>query len=215
MLRNTFLMIVVGLTVGWGLSALTSDPPALATSPASSKTTRAQVSALPRPTAVTGGSSPALPPDDEVARLRLENAVLSGQVNALQGTESLWPDQAPETLTPERYTGLLRTLFADEQLGTLGDVDCSEYPCVAVVARSSPDASWGEAVRSTLTRALSQGNSEGIGGVGLWVSQSDGAEGSVGRMAIALMPTDFNEEAKQRLAHRAHDALAADVPSGG
>jgi hypothetical protein len=93
-------------------------------------------------------------PDDTIARLRsrvgdlqrqldatreelqaskVQGAVASGQLSALQGTPIAWPDDVPDALRPEGFEAGLRAAIAPIEGAKVVEVDCSEYPCIGVV----------------------------------------------------------------------------------
>ena len=67
-----------------------------------------------------------------VAELTFERDALRGQVAAAGGVPMDWPEALPEALRPEGFEATLRAALGDSGY-RVGEIDCSEYPCLAVL----------------------------------------------------------------------------------
>jgi anti-sigma factor RsiW len=69
----------------------------------------------------------------ELAEAQFEGALTRGQLQALQGVPSPWPEKLPEALQPEHFRANLEARLKDVPDVEISEVDCSEYPCVAAM----------------------------------------------------------------------------------
>lgn len=67
-----------------------------------------------------------------IAELTFERDILRGQLVAAGGEELPWPDDLPAELGPEQFEATLQAALGDFD-AQIVEVDCSEYPCLAVL----------------------------------------------------------------------------------
>ncbi|MCB9761766.1 MAG: hypothetical protein H6739_18130 [Alphaproteobacteria bacterium] len=147
----------------------------------------------------------------ELEKLRFENALLRGQVRVTQGEPQDWPEAVPAAL---RASGLEEALGATVgEVAELVEMDCSEYPCVAVLNALVPpqDPALQDAFKALETR-LSE---EAGGDIGMMVaiaeSRTDADTEGVGVIVMAAMDEGASEDPdlNTRLRHRTDEALRA------
>jgi hypothetical protein len=158
-------------------------------------------------------------PPDELSALRAENldlrqrlaeasfsgAVARGQLEAVEGRPVPWPDDAPAGMRPEVYESSLRALLEGQPGAELSAIDCTEYPCVAVIT------GVGEAGLAEVPKALIEQVAAGlpVGLAELAAKREDGPDAPVS-LAFVIMPGDEQgvpPELATRSEHRARRLL--------
>lgn len=118
--------------------------------------------ATPRDTPPRSGTQAAseteLPADvqEELDKLRLQNQFLEGQLSANGIRANEWPEDLPVHLEPETFRATMEAKLADFPDLKLMDVDCGEYPCVALIEDLSeePDRMNMEPMREAVQEAI-------------------------------------------------------------
>ena len=162
------------------------------------------------PAAVNPAPSPPWCPDLTEQREVLEGCgfekrVLRARLARYEGFEQPWPEELPRQLGAADFEGTLRGLMDEREEVELLDVDCDEYPCLAVL-RSFEEEGWP-------ALALHRGLSERVGEeVGIWnvasATELGGIEVSL-QLVAPVLRGDVDEELSRRLDHRA-EALLGD-----
>ncbi|MEM6929320.1 MAG: hypothetical protein AAF602_20445, partial [Myxococcota bacterium] len=104
----------------------------------------------------------------ELAASSFSRDLAQGQLEMLQGSESPWPDDVRESLTPERFEEALREQLADVDGVDVDRLDCDEYPCVAVLrlAEDGDLEGWNEpeadGIREWILEELGEGGSMSV-----------------------------------------------------
>lgn len=70
----------------------------------------------------------------ELDELTLQHRVVRGRLAAFEGEPAEWPDETPAFLRPDAFRAALTDVAAADPAWDLADVECDEYPCVAVLA---------------------------------------------------------------------------------
>ncbi len=121
----------------WALSGwnLTSEPEEARILQHSSASTPAAPVVATQSNVDTKGQTPADCQilEDELEAVRAELAIAQGQIEVLVGVPRGWTDDVPSELRPERVDARLEAFLADQEHLELVELDCSEYPCVAVL----------------------------------------------------------------------------------
>lgn len=86
----------------------------------------------------------------EVERLRMENALLRGQIANLTGVPQPWPAQLAALYRPEGFEARAKALLGETQGVHLARVDCDEYPCIAVYRIEDPSRPLDDVLREPL-----------------------------------------------------------------
>jgi ferric-dicitrate binding protein FerR (iron transport regulator) len=89
-----------------------------------------------------------------LAESEFAGALTRGQLQALQGTPSPWPDDVAPALAPEAFRAGLEARLAE--LGDdveIASVDCDEYPCVAAIQKvgDADDSDWNDRLRDSVS----------------------------------------------------------------
>lgn len=185
------------------------DAPSVAAQPAVTSITPGALGAgtvaRPRttlpPSATTAGSGVS---EGEAAALRARAAYAESQLEASEGRESTWPaDVAPE-YRRESVERQLKKFVVDRGLAKIDRLDCSEFPCVSVLALPEN----GSQPRQKLHEALNEMIKESYSGrVALSISSSQSGTGSdaTSIAGVSVMPDD--EDVKTRTRHRTNVEL--------
>jgi hypothetical protein len=91
----------------------------------------------------------------EVERLRMESALLKGQLEKYQGSPEPWPTDIAADLRPEAFEATVDGILDDFPDAELVRVDCQEYPCLAVI-RARPGAPDTAAVLKGVAEAMGE-----------------------------------------------------------
>jgi ferric-dicitrate binding protein FerR (iron transport regulator) len=148
-------------------------------------------------------------PKDELARLRLENDLLRGQLRAAEGAEQPWPKDAPDALREPGFGKAVRAAIEDDM--TLLDLDCDEFPCIAFVEMAD-EPGRSEAV---VNRIQAQLKPEIGGDMGVMAMERgfQTPEGGGRVLAIAVSPASMmNEESGKRTQFRAETGAESAIP---
>ncbi|MED5372050.1 MAG: hypothetical protein VX899_13615 [Myxococcota bacterium] len=144
----------------------------------------------------------------ELERLQLQNDFLQGQLTAMGATPNPWPEALDAAFTPEAFEDTVSGALADFPDVELLDVDCSEYPCVAIFEDQGVEKGREsmEAFRTATTDALG-----GDLNSSAWGAQIETDQGSRYVEVWALTPdTDMNS-GNARLDLRAKDLLQEEL----
>lgn len=79
---------------------------------------------------------------EQLAQARLEAAVARGQLHADHGEALPFPEDVPPTFGVEAFEDELTRHFASLEEVEIEQVDCGEYPCLAVIRSDANDAGW-------------------------------------------------------------------------
>ena len=168
---------------------------------------RAPAGNQPRITIDSPGQ-PALAPEiqQELDKLRLTNQFLEGQLSANGIRPNDWPETLPAPLEPEAFTANIKAALKDFPELKLMDIDCSEYPCVAVIEdmNEEPDTVNMEPMRASLHEGLDVGIDSRVTG-GIFQTQ----DGDRYIEVWALMAPDADEGTVARAEMRSHEILMA------
>lgn len=161
------------------------------------------------PRAGRGGADDPLTPADELARLRLENDLLRGQLRAAEGAEQLWPKDAPDALREPSFAKTVQASLDDDM--RLINLDCDEFPCIAFV--EMPDeADRSEEVVNRLQAQLKPSIGEDMGVMAM--ERGYRTTNGTGRvLALAVSPASMmNEESGKRTQFRAETGAESALP---
>lgn len=140
--------------------------------------------------------------EDELQALRFEAAVAKGQLLREVGEPLAWPEDLPEAYEPEAFEDWL-----EDQVAALGDaeiaaVDCSEYPCVAVVRSLDEGSGWEDRLKALHQGAEDHGFGEDVSAMAM-VAERDHGDGPPVRLyGLALAHGESEEAVGVRTQHR-------------
>ncbi len=125
---------------------------------------------------------------DALRRAELEASVARSQLETVTGRPSDWPDDLPEAWTAEATRARLDALATDVPGLEVAELDCSEYPCIAVF--QVPLAGDPEADRAVMDRIHEQGApADDVGAMTMASKVEDDDGGAAGiTMVTAWMP---------------------------
>ncbi len=137
----------------------------------------------------------------ELAALRLEHALTVGQLRALGGTPSAWPENLPAPYRPDAFEAFVKERAATIPGASLVTMDCDEYPCIAVIQSTDPTEAWQDNLMP-LHDDLGQtayGHGTNVIGFG---SVNDNGESALKLYAFSIVPGDdggLDPEVRSRL----------------
>lgn len=157
------------------------------------------------------------PPDDELSRLRMENAVLRGQVAHFTGKPTPWPGDLPEPIRPDRFEASVTAALADFPGLTLHAIDCEEYPCFAVfTGEGSSEDGWQSEGRRLIDRLEHlSGDQAPLDALAMSLLNEDD-DGAHATLAVALIAADgapHQSELHARTQYRLDSRIGEWAPS--
>lgn len=148
--------------------------------------------------------------EQAIAKLTFERDALRGQVAAAGGEPIPWPSNLAAALAPDQFESTLRAILGEADIDVT-EVDCSEYPCVAVLDMGETDDPM--ATAQHVSDVLREGAKEVLGtdavGMGLQVEAHQDSEGgptSV-QLGLALGGEDIDPR-EPRVATRMSDLMS-------
>jgi hypothetical protein len=176
------------------------------------------------PSALHAASSPASNVVAQIREKELELAALrqrvatSGAVatgaekraEAIEGKPREWPANLPAAYRGEALESKLNAMLQKTGLGNLADLNCDEYPCVAVIQAKNGDANWQKNLQAALKELAASGEFGPGTSISMWGSHSDSDNGPPTILsAVALTPqADYDDELHKRTGNRAGAALS-------
>jgi hypothetical protein len=164
------------------------------------------------------GAGPVVPQvaDGRIAALEMENSMLRGQLAAYGGAPVEWPADLPGAFRAEAWANWARSQAVGLEGYALLEVDCAEFPCLAVFSgegakqREDGGVDWDPAV--SRFEAPPPGSPEGTE-VGLGVSAMRNMDESgkpVDRMVLWAAPREYLDgNVQNRLKSRAESLVEA------
>lgn len=151
----------------------------------------------------------------EVERLRFENELLRGQLALHEGVPAPWPDALPEALRRDRFAAHAKDVVEGVEGLELLSVDCSEFPCLAVL--TAVDPSDEEGLKEDL-RAFSEGLGAPVDGPRrnlVSVARNESEAGSSVLAVLSILPGEeadagLQERIRQRTSALEEEAREAD-----
>jgi hypothetical protein len=128
--------------------------------------------------------------EQELDRLRMEAAMAKGQLSHYEGDPQPWPEDVPAGFRPEAFEAAAEQVVADLEDAELMEVDCAEFPCLAVFRSFDEGPEWHQGIHE---RMPDPEGYDGEVGKMVWASESSGAEGTARLLTLALMPEGHEE----------------------
>ncbi len=139
----------------------------------------------------------------EVERLQLESTLARGQLAHYEGEALPWPEDLPEGLSATGFEAAMQAAEAEMEHGELVEVDCGEFPCVAIFESGAEGDDWHRGMVDVLPGGEDLGV-EGELGTMVWASEAEGAEGRARLLGVSMVPEgQLDEDARTRLEFRA------------
>ena len=100
----------------------------------------------------------------ELEAARLGQVLTRGQLEAHQGTPQPWPEDLADAYRPDAFEEALQEAIQELPFGDLELVDCSEYPCFAVIRSHETGEGWQDQVHAfaQLLRDRAEGEETGV-----------------------------------------------------
>lgn len=100
----------------------------------------------------------------ELERSRMTGAIARGQLESVEGTPREWPDDLPDVYQPAAFEESIAAALEEVPFGDVETIDCSEYPCFAVVRSHDTGDDWGDAVDDfvAILKARAEGDDTGV-----------------------------------------------------
>ncbi|MEN0064347.1 MAG: hypothetical protein AAGA48_19515 [Myxococcota bacterium] len=143
--------------------------------------------------------------EQKLGELTLERDFLRGQLTAVEGVESPWPDNLTPRLRGDQFEETIRAVLGDTK-ATIVDIDCSEYPCLAVFQTRSEGEPGPAAAQEVLSdlhdRIMEEFELGTIGMTAVATSSGDDAEGTVDVMVGLALGEPGIEDGSARTGSR-------------
>lgn len=100
----------------------------------------------------------------ELERARVTASLTRGQLQGQEGTPQPWPEDLAEIYRPAAFEAAIDSALAEVPFGDLEILDCSEFPCFAVVRSHDVGDDWEKPVDefAGLLRAGAEGEQTGV-----------------------------------------------------
>ena len=145
--------------------------------------------------------------EEELDGLRMEATLARGQLGHYEGTAQPWPDDVPASFRPEAFESALEKALANAENLELLELDCQEFPCVAVIRSHTSVEGWIDGVRGRIDDPEAMGFGDGTG-ISIWASNSSTDDGDVRLVGFAAIPVEeMDEDAHARTNFRANQLL--------
>jgi len=154
--------------------------------------------------------------EDELDRLRMEAALAKGQLSHYEGDPQPWPEDVPPGFGAEAFAAAAEQAAEDVEHAELLDVDCSEFPCIAVFQSHDEGPEWHRGIHEAIPDP--EGYDGDVGKM-VWASESDDGRGSARLVSVAMMPEGYEDDGlRERTEFRAGtftEGLAEEVLAEG
>lgn len=156
----------------------------------------------------------------ELARLRSElgraqaaGADVEKRLEAAEGKPRAWPANLPHGYRAEVMESKLSDMLQKTKLGSLADIDCDEFPCIAVIQARPDEPDFQKKLQAAINDVISGGDWGPQVATSFWSSQKDVDGKPVQFSAIALAPADsYDDDLHTRSNHRAQSAMTNVTP---
>lgn len=137
----------------------------------------------------------------EVQALRVQLAFARGQIQAREGIARAWPEDLPSEFSPDRFSEKVEDLVRDVGRTALVDIECSEFPCIAVLSSDVSNRKSLDRLSSAIIDLSEQAFSGAFPKISSWSTR--GQSGDVGLTAFAYFPRSGDaKEVEARVKYR-------------
>lgn len=137
----------------------------------------------------------------DLASARLQAGINAGIVKSHEGVAQAWPRDVAAPFRPDAFRGHLDAALEASPGASVVEVDCDEFPCIAVLTTSAPGADWVTGLEVVHERMNADGTFGEVGVMGLAAATDDG-EDARRYYAFALAPGPVSEEGRARTGFR-------------
>lgn len=146
--------------------------------------------------------------EEELAAARFEQQVASGRLTAHEGEPQEWPEGLPEAFTAGPYEQALAEAFEGAEGMELVEVDCSEFPCLAIVESFSNGDDWPRAISDRARGVPEQLGYDEPVSQSVMASSFETDEGFGNYVGLVMLPDGYqSEEAQTRASFRLEAAI--------
>jgi hypothetical protein len=127
------------------------------------------------------------------------------RAEAVEGKPRDWPADLLPAYRGEALEARLNTMLQKTGLGTLADLNCDEYPCVAVIQAKNGSPHWQKDLQAALQDLAASGDFGSGTNISMWGSHRETPDGNPTTLsAVALTPKDdYDDELHKRTSNRA------------
>jgi hypothetical protein len=148
--------------------------------------------------------------EEALQQAEFTGALAQGQLVAHMGEPQQWPDDVRPELQPDLFEERLNAALEANPEANLVELDCSEYPCIAVIEPHTLDDDWEDTLR-TVPEAMAEGLEDV--GLSVFAAKMNGDDGEAGFMGFVVAPkedSDRDSEVGARTHYRT-DALLEEL----
>lgn len=142
----------------------------------------------------------------QLAVAKLDAGLSHGAVEAHEGKAQPWPPNAPAAYKPEAFRARLEAAVRTVPGAAIAEVDCDEFPCVAVLATTSTADDWTDQLRAVHDQ-MSHDPAVGDVAVTAMAQATDDGAAQHRLYAFALTPAPADADAQTRTQFRAKAAM--------
>ncbi|AKT43794.1 hypothetical protein [Chondromyces crocatus] len=147
---------------------------------------------------------------EELRGLRAEAGYTQERIEALEGTPQPWPADIPAGFREKPLEANFQAVLEKHKLGDLVDMECDEFPCIAVVKASEADPQWQQKFQAALKEMSASPEYGGKVGLSMWSNDVQQDDQKTRYTAVSMAPpgTADGEDARTRSGHRARGMLS-------
>jgi hypothetical protein len=145
---------------------------------------------------------------EEVTALRADNAASQEHIAAIEGKPRAWPANLPAGYRPESMEARITAMLEKSGLGALTDLDCDEFPCVAVIESKQGGDDWNKKLRGALSELARDPDLGGRVSMAMSGSRREDGDKTTQANAVSFAPADlFDADLQKRISNRAQSSL--------
>jgi hypothetical protein len=144
----------------------------------------------------------------ELSALRADNAASQEHIAAIEGKPKSWPSNLPAGYRPEALESRLNAMLEKSGLGTLTDLDCDEFPCIAMIETKQGGDDWNKKLQGALSELARAPDLGGRVSMSMSGSRREDGDKTTQANAVAFAPADmFDADLQKRTTSRAQSSL--------
>ena len=145
---------------------------------------------------------------EEVTALRADNAASQEHIAAIEGKPKAWPANLPAGFRPESMEARINAILEKSGLGTLTDLDCDEFPCIAVIETKQGGDDWNKKLQGALSELARSPDLGGRVSMAMSGSRREDGDKTTQSNAVAFAPADlFDADLQKRTTNRSQSSL--------
>ena len=144
----------------------------------------------------------------ELTALRADNEASQEHIAAIEGKPKSWPSNLPAGYRPEALESRINAMLEKSVLGTLTDLDCDEFPCIAVIETKQGGDDWSKKLQGALSDLARSPELGGRVSMSMSGSRREDGDKITQANAVAFAPADmFDSDLQKRTSSRAQSSL--------